>query len=133
MHCTIAFVVKPVYSFSDVTRFDSGQNTSVILTYVFHFRVNRITLRRMLPPSYYRQSCYLWHHRQPFICGKITIDRLTVRSSSRFSARSFRCVILPISSPFVLYFGKRICGLKLYNTLQFVHYVASHCFVVQVL
>jgi hypothetical protein len=39
MRCTKAFVVQPViiYSRSDVARFDSGQNMSVILTYVFQF------------------------------------------------------------------------------------------------
>lgn len=108
MYCTIAFVVKPVYSFSDVTRFDSGQNMSVILTYVFHFSLNRVTLGRMLSPSYYRQSCYLWHHREPFMCVKMTIDRLTLRSSARFSARIFRYVILPISSPCLIFWQKNL-------------------------
>jgi hypothetical protein len=128
MHCTIALVIKPVYPFSDVTLFDCGQYMSVILILVFHFRLNQIILRRVLSLSYYRQSCYLWHHRGPFIFVTMTIDRLRVRSSSHFASRNFRYVNLPISSQFVLYFGKRICGLKLCNALQFVHYVASHCF-----
>lgn len=87
----------------------------------FNFHPKQITLRMITSPSFYRQSCYFWHHKQSFIFVKMTIDGLSIRFS--------RYVILPIFSCF-LYFGKRICGLNLCNTMIFVHYVAFtglHC------